>query len=280
MSEDFTYEIPNEKDYQITLIGLLKKRGERELVNLLDGAECTIHTTSNFSHKRWNGMWTKIQFAVPIEKLDPPEEHMQKIIKICDELMPLKAGFDVMKVEFVPMITATKIENSPREDLDKTTEAISKDIMQKILPEDIKDKGREMSRAYLYLYCIENTLRLFVDNVSKKKFGNNYFDELSIRSEIRTSVTRRKEDEKKNSWIRVRGDSDIFYIDFDDLGSIIQNNWQLFSIYFPSQQWILAKIEELTKCRNLVAHNSTIGEHEMKMISVYLESILRQLGKF
>lgn len=276
---DFTYEIPNEEDYFSTLLKLLEVRGEKELRNLLEGAECSIYTTNNFSESRWNAMWTKIQFAVPIERLDPPKEQVEKLRKICDELIPAKAGFDIMKIEFIPMITATKIEDSPRGDLDKTTEAISKGIMQKILPKDIKDKGREMSRAYLYLYCVENTLRLFVDSVSKKQFGDHYFDKLQMRNEIRDSVTKRKQEENKNKWIRVRGDSDIFYVDFDDLGSIIQNNWQLFSTYFPSQQWILAKIEELTKCRNLVAHNSTIGEHEMKMIAVYLESILRQLGE-
>ncbi|MCH7648035.1 MAG: hypothetical protein IIA83_05465 [Thaumarchaeota archaeon] len=53
---DFTYEIPNEEDYFSTLLKLLEVRGEKELRNLLEGAECSIYTTNNFSESRWNAM--------------------------------------------------------------------------------------------------------------------------------------------------------------------------------------------------------------------------------
>jgi hypothetical protein len=77
----------------------------------------------------------------------------------------------------------------------------------------------------------------------------------------------------------VRGDSDLFYLDFKDLGTIILNNWELFRVYFPDQSWISAKMNELYSCRNLVAHNSYIGAHERDLIRVYFRSIIKQLNR-
>ena len=134
-----------------------------------------------------------------------------------------------------------------------------------------------MAEVYLYLYCVENSLRLFIEKIAMKKLGKDYFGKLEINKSIREGVVRRKEEEVKNSWLRIRGDSEIFYLDFDDLGSIIQNNWDLFSEYFPEQSWIVTKIKELTSCRNLVAHNSYVQSHEKDVIRVNYVSILRQL---
>lgn len=276
---DFTYKVPNEEDYFHTLIQWLKKKGEQELLGLLDDAKCTIYTTSSFSHSRWNGMWCKIQFYVPIEKLDPTEELVNKLITTCQEVMPSDTGFDVMKVEFLPMITSATINDSQTEDLDKAVQTISQDIRKIILPDEIKNQGIEMSRTYLYLYCTENMLRILIDNVCKEKFGENYFDKIQLNNEIKNAVIIRKQDESNNRWIRARGGADIFYLDFDHLGSIIQNNWTLFSKLFPDQSWILSKIKELAKCRNLVAHNSIVGDHEKKLIGVYFEGLLRQLAE-
>ena len=278
MDTDYTYEKPNEEDYFNTLLKWLKSKKEHELLSLLEDAKCSILTSNSFSKRRWNAMWTKIQFYVSIEKIEPSLQLIEKLLVYCDDLMPDVAGFDVMKVEFQPLITSTEINESPSDDLEKATANISKEIIHQLLPQYVKDMGIDMSRTYLHLYCIENVLRIFIDIVSKSKIGEDYFNKLNMKNEIRKSIKIRKQDEIKNKWIGVRGGSNIFYMDFIDLGSIIQNNWNFFSKYFPSQQWILAKIEELTKCRNLVAHNSIIGDNEKKMISVYFEQIMRQLG--
>ncbi len=41
-----------------------------------------------------------------------------------------------------------------------------------LLPQDIQQKGREMSEVYLYLYCIENSLRIFIDEIMKTETIN------------------------------------------------------------------------------------------------------------
>ena len=37
-----------------------------------------------------------------------------------------------------------------------------------LLPNDIQNKGREMSDVYLYLYCIENSIRIFIAEIMNR----------------------------------------------------------------------------------------------------------------
>lgn len=105
-----------------------------------------------------------------------------------------------------------------------------------------------------------------------------YFSSLNTNKDINKKIKVRKRDEGKNQWLRIRGNSEIFYLDFDDIGHIIRNNWEIFKTYFPSQEWVVTKIIELSKCRNLVAHNSYIGKSERDLIRVYFNAILRQIS--
>ena len=277
-NDDFTYESPDEKAYFNTLVKYLRTKGENEIIDLLKGAKCSIQSSSTFSRRRWNAVWTTIYFYVPIDKLEfANEEIKQKLTKICDGIMPAEVGFDVMDVEFSPLIAESYTEETLIGDLEDITKTISQEIINQILPDDIKQKGRDMAEVYLYLYCVENSLRLFIEKVAKDEWGEDYFSRINLNRDILSSISQRKQRESKNKWLRLRGGSEIFYLDFKDLGTIVQNNWNLFSSYFPNQGWILTKINELAECRNLVAHNSFIQSHEKDVIRVNYNSILKQL---
>jgi hypothetical protein len=139
--------------------------------------------------------------------------------------------------------------------------SLSQEIMAKIFPGDIKQKGQDMAGVYLYLYCIENSLRLFIETVGKSALGERYFDKLTISRSARDRIADRKADAAKKKWLPARGDSDIFYLDFDDLGSIIRNNWNLFSPFFPDLNWIAAKIDELSGCQTNWGHRQLTREN-------------------
>ena len=141
-----------------------------------------------------------------------------------------------------------------------------------ILQPDLVDKARIMSKAYEYLYCLENILRDFLDQHPQKT-------EFKIPNAVNKAITERKSEEAKNKWLPLRGNNAFYYIDFKDLGSIIGNNWDLFKDQFPSQYWIIAKIEDLTRCRNLTAHNSYIDLHELNLIKANFNAIVRQLHR-
>ena len=228
-------------------------------------------------------MWTKIIFEVSLEKLELVDDDIKnKLKEYCSYLMPANAGFDIMQVDFTPIITfngKTADAKSLTEELENITGDISGQVIAEILPDDIKQKGKFMTEVYLFLYCVENSLRLFIESVAKKNLGDDYFDKLKLNTQNKQTISIRKDNESKNKWLRLRGDSEIFYLDFQDLGKVIQNNWDIFGSYFPDQGWIITKINELAECRNLVAHNSVVGEHEKDVIKTHYRSILRQLNE-
>ncbi|OPY27258.1 MAG: hypothetical protein A4E27_00582 [Methanobacterium sp. PtaU1.Bin242] len=191
--------------------------------------------------------------------------------------MPAEVGFDVTYVEFSPVLAENTTQKSLIEDLEDTTSTLSEEIIKELLPLDVKQNGREMAEVYLYLYVVENSLRLFTEKIGLNKFGDNYFDKLNLNKDIKKKIQGRKEKENKNKWLSIRGDSELFYLDFEDLNFIIQNNWSIFKPYFPDQNWITTKIKELASCRHLVAHNSLIDDHGRNVIKTYYTSILRQL---
>ena len=286
MSYNFTYALPNEAQYFKAVLLTLKKKGHTELYNLLKNARCSISASSSFSRRRWDAMYTTVTFQLPMDDFDKLNlEDIERLdrnvlIGICDDIMPLDAGLDIMHVEFSPLLETVGETKTLEDDLQEITEALQGAAADFALPSDIMDKGQQMAEVYLYLYAVENYMRLFIEKVCIQAHGDEYFDKLNVPNSIANVINARKKQEAKNQWISMRGDSELFYLDFKDLGILIQNNWDLFKAYFPDQSWIASKIDELGNCRNLVAHNSFISEHERDVIRVNFRSIVKQLNPF
>jgi hypothetical protein len=275
----FTYKTPDSGEYLRNLISYLKYKKEEELVNLVSRAKCVISDTTRFSGKRWNAYWTAINFYVPLANLEKvTEEATARLLLMCRAVMPSDLGLDVMHVEFYPLFESGEPTESVVEHVEEAASGLSREVLTKILPADLTQKGSDMASIYLYLYCIENSLRLLIENVAGTKFGEKYLEKIALSSDVKRRVKDRKEDAAKKRWLPARGESDIFYLDFDHLGAIIRSNWKLFAGLFPDQNWIVAKIDELRDCRNLVAHNSYLEEHQRNIVKVYFTSILMQLG--
>lgn len=174
----------------------------------------------------------------------------------------------------IPQTSTSKLKN----DLD----AILKNNLYSSavsLPNDIAEKAKDLSEVYLYLYVVENSLRMFIQNIAIRKYGNNYFYQLKIPQSIQKSIALRKENEEKNKWLSLRGSEELFYLDFKDLAIVISENWELFKACFDSQAWIKTKIDELANIRNLVAHNNSfIDQHNKDVLRINYHQILKQIA--
>lgn len=266
---DFTYDRPDEKRYFQAVIKVLEGK-KKALATKLKLGKCAISNSSNFSQKRWNGMQTTVYFYVPVDVIDKFEQSDKKVLlDVCDMIMPKEAGFDITEIEIAPLLDSVSANKTLQDDLEEIVNNQSYAIIQG-LPEDIKSKGQEMSEVYSYLYCIENTLRVFIEKIGTDKYGEDYFNHLSISNSVKRKIEQRMEEEEKNQWICVRGDSDLFYLDFKELGYIIVNNWNDFKSFFPEQAFVTSKINELSRCRNLIAHNSMITASEKDLLRLYL----------
>jgi hypothetical protein len=276
----WTYEKPDAQAYLHTLVKYLEQKGERQIADLLRDSKCVIHDSGSFSGDRWNAHYTTVNFYVPLDKLEyATQETAEKLVPFCKKIMPEPAGLDVKHIEFSPLLESVQAIDMAVTEIENIVTDLSQENMARILPEDIKENGKEMAGVYLYLYCIENSLRLFVETVGKDAFGEDYFSSIKIGGDVRRKVDQRRVDATKKKWLPARGTSDIFYLDFSDLGSVIGNNWALFSRFFPDLNWIVTKINELSDCRNLVAHNSFLESDQRALIKVYYGVILKQLSE-
>ncbi|WHZ58778.1 Swt1 family HEPN domain-containing protein [Metabacillus hrfriensis] len=282
---DFTYTLPfaNEK-YLSGILRELKRKGEIELYNFLNKSSLSIDNlgTSFYVDRsgRWNAQGINIKFYVNPANIDSLniDTNKHKLFIICNNLIPGEVGFDLKEIVFAPDLSIDfEDEEDILTDLENKVGQTSNSILKRILPEDIREKGKYMAEVYTYLYSVENSLRVFIEIVSKEKYGEDYFSKLKITKSLENTISGRKEKAKNKKWLSVRGNNDLFYLDFKDIGTLINNNWDIFEGYFDTQDFILPKINEMAECRNLIAHNSYIGKTERDLLKSYYNSILKQI---
>lgn len=160
----------------------------------------------------------------------------------------------------------------------------------------IKDKNRKHDKSYItylnkneleslnqnnYLYnqlfTLENNLRKYILFKYEKKYNDKTLSRWLKQDQL-DSFSQKKEDEHKFG-ISSRGDNIIYYLDFNDLGNIIQNKFKEgFNLDFKRIDDITPKLNYLYLVRCKIAHNSLcITSDELKMSEVYIHYILRTI---
>ncbi len=278
----FTYQAPDEKKFLSALKQTFKQMKRDDCVKLLDYcASMEITSTGQFTGVRWDEYKTYVVFRTTLEGLKLVTDGLKsEILQQCDKLMPAQSGLGIVSVDFSPDFDSISEDSDPEAFVDSLTKMAASfdvELAKELLPSELVDKGHKLSGIYQMLFLIENSLRRFVDKVLRDAEGDSYFATIKLSTDIHNGVRKRKAQEEKNQWIRVRGDSDIFYLDFIDIKFLIINNWKYFKAVFPDQSWISVKLDELYKCRCLIAHNSDIGSHEVDVIRINYKSILLQI---
>lgn len=284
---NYSYELPFSNERLMKgIIMMLKKEKKYDLANLLRGANVQVEKGT---YSYYVGGWGRsdalaayvIFFVNPeyLEILDS-DENKNLLEKICSELIPPDVGFDVESVSFTMDLTKDfELEDDLISDLENNVNSRIHKIVEELLPEDIRTKGYQMAEAYTYLYAVENSLRLFIEKIAKEKYGESYFSQLNIPRNLQRTIAERQKNDDSNKWLSVRG-TELFYLDFKDLGAVINNNWDIFKDYFPSQDFILPKLNDMAECRNKIAHNSYVDDIERNLMKTYYNVILRQISDY
>jgi hypothetical protein len=290
MNEDtFTYPELDQgykESYVYRLIKYLTSIHEEKLAKLLEYSCCDIIISEEYARKRsikwrWNVKIADVCFYVPVDALIGLDQREKNVLlNCCNDLIDNTYGYAVLDIKIIPDSDSDGGKKLSRE-ISRIQEKAKESVSLDILPKDVLDNGKEMTEAYLYLYCIENSLRIFVEKVGIEKLGASYFDKLKGIKSIKKGIEIRKEKEKSHKWMGSRGLSDIFYTDFSDLGNIIINNWEIYKEYFGPHDLhnVETKISELAECRNLVAHNSYLNQTGCDLISIHYRTIIPQLEK-
>ncbi len=157
------------------------------------------------------------------------------------------------------------------------SQALQRVVSLEEFPEDIRSAAMKAFPAYLAFFCLENSARDLISDRLSERHGPEWWSS-KVSNSIRSSVTKRQEKEGVNRWHVKRGAAPIYYTDFGDLKSIIQQNWEDFSDLFPDVNWVINRFTELEASRNIVAHNNVLEGNEVERMRIYLVDWIRQVG--
>ena len=154
--------------------------------------------------------------------------------------------------------------------------------VQRVLPIDdfsvtIRRAAMSALPAYLAFFCLENAVRELINERLTDVRGASWWD-THTSSPLRKKVEDRRDKEGMNRWHVARGAHPIYYTDFGDLRSLLQNNWPDFEDLFPDQNWVLSRIGELELSRNVIAHSNQLDDRELGRIRLYLQDWIQQVG--
>ena len=277
----FTYQLPDEAAFMQTLfsyIQFLDEEHHENLSELLEGASCYFEPTKTPTLERNNELECVFRVEVLMNNLPyfsyiPP--YYDHLINIANSLLSPTIGYH-LKLNLVPKVMPL-IEDPLSSQVSEIISESKSDFFKNTIGL-LKINGKEMAEVYLAMYYIEISLRNFIDKIFKKTYGDTYQLSDRISASVNQLVTSRKQKDEKNQWLDKRGDSDLSYTDFSDIHNIISRNWDCFKDYFPDQNWIIGKLDELSMIRNLVAHNSYVSLSGRRAVITYCDLIINQIS--
>lgn len=145
------------------------------------------------------------------------------------------------------------------------------------VPERIRAGSIRMQRYYRLLYVFENLVRDFIVKRFTEVDDEEWFDKRASTA-MKQKVEDRKNKAAKNQWHVGRKDHPIYYLDFGDLGLLIQNHWAEFKDFLDNQTWIQGRIQDVELSRNVIAHTNELVPEEGDRIQMYLRDWLKQVG--
>lgn len=277
---EFTYEYPNNEEFYSVIKAIVKSQysHDSDLCELIDAGYCEFYGTTNYSQKRWDAFYAEVHFYIPISIYSKHNSVKLDIIKstlldICKQIMPPEAGYDIMKVTISPDLTTM----SKKDALNEIKEVIKEKNCLNI-GDELIEKGKKMANAYISLYVLENYIRQYIDVKLTKSVGPGYMSTVIIPKKIKKGLDSRKSQEQEKKWLPLRGENDLYYLDFIDLADFIVNNWDYFKDDIKDQNWIKVKMEELYGVRCLIAHNSYISDDNIQLLEVTTKQIISQLN--
>lgn len=162
-----------------------------------------------------------------------------------------------------------------------TSEALSQEYIAclslDLLDSECVQNVKEMATVYTAIAAFENMVRKFVSKILLEQKGENWWQE-SVSEKIRKFADSRKHEEEKIKWHTQRGDSMINYIEFGDLVSIMQQNFELFEVHIISIDWARQIIQTLERSRNVIMHSGQLSKKDIERIGTNIRDWISQVG--
>ncbi|RHR03269.1 hypothetical protein DWX68_03160 [Clostridium sp. AF20-7] len=146
-----------------------------------------------------------------------------------------------------------------------------------LLDDECVQNAKEMATVYTAIAAFENMVRKFISKILIEHKGENWWEEC-VSEKIRKFADSRKREEEKIKWHTQRGDSMINYIEFGDLVSIMQQNFELFEVHIISIDWARQIIQTLERSRNVIMHSGQLSKKDIERIGTNIRDWISQVG--
>lgn len=143
--------------------------------------------------------------------------------------------------------------------------------------ESIRAGSIHMQRCYRLLFVLENMVRQFVKDVLEEKDGPEWFERRASQP-VKKKVEDRKAAETRNHWHAGRNTHAVNYIDFGDLGLLIQTHWNDFRDLLPTQAWAVSRLSDAERTRNVIAHTNVLSSEEVTRLEMTVNDWIKQIG--
>lgn len=278
----FTYKLPDENDFREEILAKLESfpsEGNELAYSFLSVSSLELEKLNSRSDTDRHIKEIAIVLRVPISDFKDYEDEItdieNTITNTANDVLLRDCGFKVKYTDANPLVGKNNKDA-------RTIIKQSLDTMEFItLGEELIEKGKKMANAYIIVYCLENFLRDFIDRKLTDFYGSDYESKNVFSKKTRNRANDRKKEESANRWLAIRGDKILYYLDFAELPDVItlEDNWNnIFKNYFPSQDWIKSKLDELYQIRNRIAHNSYLDDNSFKTLELYYHQIISQIG--
>ncbi len=188
-------------------------------------------------------------------------------------------SIDIKSFIFKAMLTEQDLSDLSKKGINVDNFKESQEILH-VIEDDFSGTiwyaANRMSSIYKALFCVENTIRLFiVDRLSERK-GSDWWEDC-VSNKIKTDVEKLKADEIKNKYMAPRSSNNVDYTLLGNLTQIIINNWDDFSDIIPNQAWLNSRVGDLERCRNVIMHTGTLDDYDIDRIEIIIRDIIRQI---
>lgn len=146
-----------------------------------------------------------------------------------------------------------------------------------LLDEERVGHAKLMATVYTAIAAFENTVRGFIVKVLLEHKGASWW-ETCVSEKIRKLAESRKNEEEKIRWHTPRGDEMINYVEFGDLASIMNQNFEFFEMHIVSIEWARQIFQTLERSRNVIMHSGELGRRDIERIGTNIRDWISQVG--
>jgi len=146
-----------------------------------------------------------------------------------------------------------------------------------LLPGRKISEAAEMTKTFLLLYILENSIRETIDQVMTSRYGSDWW-ESKAPQKLKDRVSTHMSDEQRNMWHQKKGARPIDYLDFIELPKLMNKLQKEFvPDIIPQFQWFDQLVQEVYKSRCVVCHMNPLHQDNVKAVRLRLTHWQKQI---